>query len=174
MKWVLRTLLLGALCSLALATASDAKKPPFTRACQLATNTEVSVAMGRTVHRVTSQRTACGWRGGRHATAFLNVYAYKKLADAKDYLASTVRGYELCYLPPDHFLPGSGLGDDAWVENCGSNIAFRVGHVVGEVNTFSDDVDQGSPADTHRTAAIVRRMVAHLHRLRLCVPAFCL
>ena len=62
MKWVSRALLLGTACSLVLAAATDAKKPPLKRACQLATNAEVNAVMGRKLSRASNEPTGCGWQ----------------------------------------------------------------------------------------------------------------
>lgn len=114
MKWVSRALLLGTACSLVLAVATDAKKPPLKRACQLATNTEVNAIMGRTLQRTSNEPTGCAWQGGPKAQAALTIYGFKTVAIAKQYLAGKVKGYEFCMDAPDHFLPHSGVGDDAW------------------------------------------------------------
>jgi hypothetical protein len=100
------------------------------------------------------------------------LYGYATVAAAKEYMAGVVRGYQLCIDPPNQFLPGSGLGNEAWVDGCGSNVAFRLGRLVGEVTTYSDDVVQGSGADTRRTASIARKAVKRLRKLR-CPPSFC-
>lgn len=170
MKWLL---VLSALFSLVLANSIDAKtpKPPMKRACQLATTAQVSSIMGRTMRKAADDPTGCGWRAGPNAEAALEIYGWRKLSDAKQVLKDKVRGYELCVDPPDHFLPHSGLGDDAWVDGCASNIAFRLGHVTGEVTTFTQDVQQGSSADTRRTAKLTRKIVAHLRKLRC--ASFC-
>jgi hypothetical protein len=171
MKWVLRALLLGTACSLVLAVATDAKKPPLKRACQLATNAEVNAIMGRTLRRTSNEPTGCAWQGGPKAQAALTIYGFKTVAIAKQYLAGKVKGYEFCIDAPDHFLPHSGLGDDAWRDACGSNISFRAGRVVGEFTTFTRDVEEGSAADTRRTAGLTRKAVTHLNKLRC--TAFC-
>jgi hypothetical protein len=110
MKWVSRALLLGTACSLVLAAATDAKKPPLKRACQLATNAEVNATMGRKLNRTSNEPTGCGWQGGPKAQAGLTIYGFKTVAIAKQYLAGKVKGYEFCIDAPDHFLPHSGLG----------------------------------------------------------------
>jgi hypothetical protein len=160
--------IIGTLCSLVLCTATDASKPkpPMKRACQLATTAQVSSIMGRTMHKAADDPTGCAWRAGPNAEAALEIYGWKKLSDAKQVLKDNVRGYELCVDPPDHFLPHSGLGDDAWVDGCASNITFRLGRITAEVTTFTQDVQQGSSADTRRTAKLTRKIVAHLRKLR--------
>jgi hypothetical protein len=160
---------------LALAVAVPAQagaKPPLRRACQLINAREVSAIMGRKMVKSADDPTGCGWQSGPRAQAGLELYGFKTLKATKQYFDSKVQEYELCVDPPDHFLPGSGLGNDAWVDACTSNIAFRLGRVTGEVTAFSEDVRQGSSKDTHRTAAITRRVVKRLRRLR-CPPSFC-
>src|SRR5919201_885881 len=145
------------LLALAVATPAQAKtKPPLKRACQLITTHEVSTIMGRKMVRSANDPTGCGWQSGPKAQAGLELYGFKTVTAAKHYLDSKVQDYELCVNPPDHFLPGSGLGDDAWLDACASNIAFRLGRLTGEVTSYSADVQQGSSKDTHRTAAITR------------------
>lgn len=165
------TLVLGLTCSLALAAAVDAKKPPLKRACQLATTAQVTSAMGRTMRKTADAPTGCGWQAGPNAQAGLEIYGWKKLSDAKQYFAGKVKGYELCIDQPDHFLPHSGLGDDAWLDACGSNIAFRFGRITGEVTTYTQNVQEGTTADTHRTAGLTRKIVKHLRKLRC--ASFC-
>lgn len=165
-------LVLGLTGSLLLASATGAKKPPLKRACQLATNAEVKAAMGRPMTRTSNEPTGCGWQAGPKAQASLELYGWKKLSDAKEYFAGKVKGYEFCVDEPDHFLPHSGFGDDAWRDACGSNISFRLGHITGEVTTYTrDGVTEGSPADTRRTAKLTRKIVAHLGKLRC--ASFC-
>jgi hypothetical protein len=161
------------LLALAVATPAQAKtKPPLKRACQLITTHEVSTIMGRKMVRSANDPTGCGWQSGPKAQAGLELYGFKTVTAAKQYLDSKVQDYELCVNPPDHFLPGSGLGDDAWLDACASNIAFRLGRLTGEVTSYSADVQQGSSKDTHRTAAITRTVVRRLRKLR-CPPSFC-
>jgi hypothetical protein len=174
MSWTWRVVLLLVVGLLAFDGPADAKrKPPLKGACQLVTTSEVTSIMGRKmVKSPGSAPTGCGWRSGPKAEAALQLYGFKTLKATKQYFDGVVQGYELCIDPPDHFLPGSGLGDDAWRDACASNIVFRVGRLVGEVTTFTDNVEQGSPADTHRTAAIVRKAARRLRKLR-CPPSFC-
>jgi hypothetical protein len=174
MAWTGRAVLLVVVSLLALNGIADAKrKPPLRGACQLVTTAEVTKIMGRKmVKSPGSAPTGCGWRSGPKAEAALQLYGFKTLTATKQYFDGVVQGYELCIDPPDHFLPGSGLGDDAWRDACASNIVFRVGRLVGEVTTFTDDVVQGSSADTRRTAAIARKAVKRLRKLR-CPPSFC-
>jgi hypothetical protein len=157
---------------MALGGTAHATKPPFKRACQLASTHQVSVIMGRKMVQSANEPTGCGWQSGPKAQAGLEIYGFKTLSATKQYFEGKVQGYELCVDPPDHFLPHSGLGDDAWLDSCASNIAFRVGRFTGEVTTFSEDVQQGSSADTHRTAALTRTIVKRLRKFR-CPPSFC-
>ncbi len=53
-----------------------------------------------------------------------------------------------------------------------ANVASRAGRITGVVNTYTIDVEEGSAADTRRTAALAREVVAKLHKLR-CPPSFC-
>jgi hypothetical protein len=165
------TLVLGLTCSLAIAASADAKKPPLKRACQLVTTAQVSSVMGRGMHKTADAPTGCAWQAGPNAQASLELYGWKKLSDAKQYFAGKVKGYEFCVDQPDHFLPHSGLGDDAWLDACASNVAFRLGRITGEVTTFTQDVEQGSTGDTRRTSKLTRKIVAHLRKLRC--AAFC-
>ena len=169
-----RAALLTAVVSFVMANGAGATtKPPLKRACQLVTTAQVSAIMGITMHRSANDPNGCGWRASRTSYAGLELYGFKRLSDAKDYLASEVQDFELCgERPPDQFLPRSGLGDDAWIDACNSNVAFRVGHVTGRVTSTRDGSREGSRADAHRTAAITRKAVAKLRRLR-CPPSFC-
>jgi hypothetical protein len=49
---------------------------------------------------------------------------------------------------------------------CNSNIAFRLGQIVGEVNTYTNDVEEESRADTRRTTSLTRKAVKRLRRYR--------
>jgi hypothetical protein len=172
MAWKRRAALVVTVSLFALPVGAEGKKPPLKNACQLATTAQVNAVMGRRLRKTASAPTGCGWQGGPKAQASLEIYGFKTVAVAKQYLASKVQGYEFCVDAPDHFLPGSGLGDDAWRDACASNIAFRVGRVVGETTTYTDDVQQGSTADTRRTASLTRKAVTHLRKLS-CPPSFC-
>ena len=129
--------------------------------------------MGRTLHKAVSDPTGCGWRAGIQADVGLQIYGFKTAADAKEYLhGGPVRSYELCIDPPNQFLPGSGLGNEAWLDSCNSNVAFRLGRMTGEVTTYTADVREGSSTDSHRASAVARRAVKRLRKLR-CPPSFC-
>ncbi|HEX6458543.1 MAG TPA: hypothetical protein VF032_06470 [Thermoleophilaceae bacterium] len=158
---------------LALAGTAHAGKPPLKRACQLVTTHQVSAIMGRTMKRSANDPTGCGWRSGPIDQAGLELYGFKTVKAAKEYLqGGPVADFELCVDPPNQFLPGSGLGDEAWLDSCNSNVAFRLGRVTGEVTESTSDVKEGSHTDAHRATAIARKAVARLRKLR-CPPSFC-
>src|SRR5215471_6129267 len=165
MAWVWRLLLPATVSFIALSPAAHAKNPPLTNACQLATTAEVRAVMHARVHPPTStDPNLCAWSQGQVAGAGIEVYGYKTVRAAKEHLDADVRGFDLCGDDsPSHFLPGSRLGDDAWLDGCDSNIAFRWGRFAGMVHTYSQSVDEASPADTRRTANLTRKVVAHLH-----------
>src|SRR4051812_11591114 len=133
MAWKRRAVLVVMVSLFALPVSADGKKPPLKNACQLATTAQVNAVMGRRLRKTASAPTGCGWQGGPKAQAGLEIYGFKTVAVAKQYLASKVHGYTFCVTQPEQFLPGSGVGDEAWLDTCASNIAFRVGKVVGEV-----------------------------------------
>jgi hypothetical protein len=166
----------AALLLLVLAVVAPAQartKPPLKRACQLITTNEVSTIMGRKMLRSANDPTGCGWQSGPKAQAGLQVYGFKTVKAAKEYLQTgPVRSYELCVDPPNQFLPGSGLGDEAWLDSCNSNVAFRLGRITGEVTEYTADVEEGSHTDSRRATAIARKVVARLHHFR-CPPSFC-
>jgi len=159
---------------LAVATPAEAKtKPPLRHACQLVTPHEVSVIMGTRMTATVDEPTGCRRGGVPRPEVGLELYGFATVAAAKQYLAGVVSGYEFCVNPPDQFLPGSGLGNEAWVDGCNSNLVFRVARVVGQFTAFTPHgVTEGSSADTHRTAALARKAVRRLRKLR-CPPSFC-
>ena len=168
-------MLIAAVSLLALpGTAADAKKKPLYRtACQLVTTPEVSSIMGRKMNRLVSDPGGCGWRGGPQDQAGIEVNGFKTSAAAKEYLhGGPVSSYELCIDPPNRYLPGSRLGNEAWLDSCNSNVALRLGRIVIEVVTSTEDVREGSNADARRTAAIARKAVKRMSKLR-CPPSFC-
>jgi hypothetical protein len=153
--------------------AQAAKKPPYKDACRLVTGAEINSIMGRKLKRDVKGPEGCRWASGVQAEVGLQITGFKKLSDAKEYLNDgPVRSYELCIDPPNKFLPHSGLGNEAWLDSCNANVAFRVGHIVGEVTAFSADVTEGSHTDAHRATAIARKAVRRLQKLR-CPPSFC-
>lgn len=166
----------GVLLVLALALATSAQagaKPPLRHACQLVTPREVSAIMGSKMTATVDTPTGCRWGGVPRPEAGLELEGFGTKTAAKQYLASVVSDYELCINPPDQFLPGSGLGNEAWVDGCNSNVVFRVARVVGQFTAFTPNgVKEGSSADTHRTAALARKAVRRLRKLR-CPPSFC-
>jgi hypothetical protein len=159
---------------LAMATPAGAKsKPPLKRACQLLSTAQVSAVMGRTMVRNANDPTGCGWRGGAQAEAGLQLYGFKTVKAADEYLqGGPVADFELCEQPPNQFLPGSGLGNEAWLDSCNSNLAFRLGRVDGELTAYSADVQEGSHKDSARVTAMARKAVKRLRKLR-CPPSFC-
>ena len=175
MPWIWRAALIVAVSVLALSdTAADAKKKPLYKSgCQLVTTPEVSAIMGRRMHRLVSDPGGCGWRGGPQVQAGIEVNGFKTAAAAKEYLhGGPVRSYELCIDPPNQYLPGSGLGNEAWLDSCNANVALRLGRITIEVVTSTEDVKEGSRADSRRTAAIARKAVKRMRKLR-CPPSFC-
>jgi hypothetical protein len=173
---LIRRAVLIAVASLVVLTGAvaDAKrKPPYRTGCQLVTTPEVSSIMGRRMNRVSNDPGGCGWRGGPKDQAGYSVTGFKTVAAAKEYLqGGPVSSYELCIDPPDKYLPGSGLGNEAWLDSCNANVALRLRTVVIEVVTTTEDVKEGSPADGRRTAAIARKAVKRMRKLR-CPPSFC-
>jgi hypothetical protein len=160
---------------LAAATPAGAKtKPPLKRACQLITTNEVSTIMGRKMVRSANDPTGCGWQSGPKAQAGLELYGFKTVKAAEEYLlGGPVADFELCEQPPNQFLPGSGLGNEAWLDSCNSNLAFRLGRVDGELTAYSADVQEGSHKDSARVTAMAHKAVKRLRKLR-CPPSFCL
>jgi hypothetical protein len=171
-----RTVLLTAMCLLvATGTAQARSRPPLRNACQLATTRQVVAIMAQSVHAEPSgDKYFCGWVRRKSqrlqaANAGYRLTGYKRVADAKAYFK--FKEGDLCEQEPEPFLPGSRLGNEATLV-CGNNVIFRLGHVVGEVSTSSDDVEETSNQDVRRTAKLARRVVARLRRFS-CPRSFC-
>jgi hypothetical protein len=170
---VKRTALLLLVLAAVTPAAQARTKPPLKRACQLLSTAQVSAVMGRKMARSANDPTGCGWRSGTQAEVGLQLYGFKTVKAAEEYLqGGPVADFELCQQPPNQFLPGSGLGDEAWLDSCNSNLAFRLGRVTGEVTAYSADVTEGSRKDSARVTALSRKAVKRLRKLR-CPPAFC-
>ena len=173
MAWRATLIVAVSLLVLAVTGADAKKKPTYRSGCQLVTTPEVSTIMGRRMHRVSDDPGGCGWRGSPQDQAGVEVTGFKTVSAAKEYLqGGPVSSYELCIDPPNKYLPGSGLGNEAWLDSCNSNVALRLGRIVVEVVTSTEDVKEGSTADSRRTAAIARKAVKRMRKLR-CPPSFC-
>jgi hypothetical protein len=172
------------LATLANAAPATAAKPALKNACKLVTNDEIKELMGRKpVSKSGATAAGCVWTTrrmvpgdfpvGRNAEAAgVTLSGYKRLADAKTNVEAFARAGGCG--EPDKFLPSRNrdLGDEAYLVGCNSNITFRVGHIVGEVNTYTNDVKEESSADTRRTAALTRIFVKRLRRYRC--GSFCI
>jgi hypothetical protein len=179
MAW--RSLVVAAVSLASLANVADATaaKPVLKNGCKLVKEREIKELMGR---RPVSKRggtaEGCVWTtrrmipgdNGRPAEeAGVTLSGFKRLADAKYFVDGVARPGGCG--EPDPFLPTRNheLGDEAYLVGCNSNIAFRLGHIVGEVNTFTNDVKEQSRADTRRTVSLTKIVVKRLRRYR-CGP----
>jgi hypothetical protein len=176
MAW--RSLVVAAvsLASLANTAEATAAKPVLKNACKLATDREIKKLMGRRpIEKSGKTAEGCGWTtrrmipgdNGRNAEAAgVTLTGFKKLADAKYFVDAAARPGGCG--EPDPFLPTRNheLGDEAFLVGCNSNIAFRLGHIVGDVISYTNDVKEESRADTRRTTSLTRILVKRLRRYR--------
>lgn len=176
MAWRALVAVLISLAVLASAASATPAKPVLKNACKLVRNDEIKKLMGRQpVSKRGGTAEGCVWTtrrmvpgdNGRTAEeAGVSLTGYKRLADAKDSVDFVARPGGCG--EPDPFLPARNrdLGDEAFLVGCNSNIAFRLGHVVGEVVTHTNDVKEESSADTRRTTALTRIFVKRLRHYR--------
>lgn len=174
--------LVGAVCGAAAAGFSPAAsaRPPLKDACKLVTGSEIKTLMGRRPVERRGGPEGCVWTtrpatykgdAGRRAEDIgLELLGYQNLRQAKEYVDLRTRPVGCDW---DRLLPGRGRpGDDAWLQDCNAGVLFRLGRIVGEVTTFTNDVREGSRADVSRTVSLTRKAVAGLRRYR-CDPPLC-
>jgi hypothetical protein len=179
MAWRVLMVAAVSLATLANAAPATARKPVLKNACKLVTDAEIKELMGRRpIAKQGGTAEGCVWQTRRMVpgdngrpgeAAGLTLSGFKKLSDAKYFVDGVARPGGCG--EPDPFLPtrNRDLGDEAYLVGCNSNIAFRLGHIVGEVNTYTNDVKEESRADTRRTTALTRKAVKRLRRYR-CGP----
>jgi hypothetical protein len=182
MRWKRRALLVGAVYVVAAfgnATTPAAALPPLKNACKLATGAEIRDLMGRRpVKRRGESSNGCVWttrraifrgdRGRAAEEAGISLSGYKNAAEAKEVFRFSTRPAGGCQ--GDRFLRSRRLGDRAYLR-C-SIVTFRLGRIVGEVVTFTNDVREGSRSDVRRTVSLARKAIARLRRYR-CGPPLC-
>jgi hypothetical protein len=161
------------------APAADARKPLLRNVCKLVTDAEIKELMGhRPISRrkalgacvwTTRARTGSGESGTPAEEASITLLGWKNAREAEKYVSLRAES-GVCEW--DKLLPQRRLGDEAYVETCASNVLFRLGRIVGDVTTFTNNVEQGSSADTRRTAGFVKRAVPRMRRHR-CGPPLC-
>lgn len=178
MMWTWRALLVGAVYAVVFANAPTASAlPPLKNACKLATGAEIRDLMGRRSVALRGESSSgCVWttrravfRGdkGRAAEeASVSLSGYKNTADAKEVFRFSARPGGGCQ--GDRFLRTRGLGDGAYLR-C-TVVNFRLGRIVGEVVTFTNEVREGSRADLRRTVSLARKAIARLRGYRCGTP----
>jgi hypothetical protein len=169
----------GLLVAFSAAPTAAARKPVLRNACKLVTNAEIERLMG---HRPIARRgypEGCVWitkrptgdtetgEAGEEASVALTGFA--SVREAKQYVDLSTESVGCEW---DPLLPDPKLGDDAWLEDCGANVLFRVRRIVGKVSTFTNDAREGSRADVRRSTGLVRKAVPRLRRYR-CGPPLC-
>ena len=177
-KLVLAAAALLALLALAASPAA-ARKPLLKNACKLVRNAEIERLMGHAPVRRRGYPQGCVWTtrippGTRDDSegpeeASISLTGFASVRQAKEYVRlMTDRDY--CEFDP--LLPDRRLGDEAYLDSCGSNVMFRLGRVVGDVATFTNGVVEGTRADTRRTVGLTRKAAPRLRRYR-CGPPLC-
>jgi hypothetical protein len=182
---VSRTLLVVAvsLAVLVQAAPASAARPVLKNACKLVTNAEIKDLMGRKPVSKAGRTAGCVWTTrrmvfgedtGRNAEAAnVELTGFKKLSDVREFYDGLTKPNGANCGEADPLLPTRRrvFGDHAHLTGC-SHIVFRLGHFVGDVHTFTNNVKEASRADTRRTADLTKIFVKRLRRYRcgsLCI-----
>lgn len=183
MAWRALLVVAISLALLADAAPAGAAKPVLKNGCKLVTNDEIKNLMGRKPVQKSGGPEGCMWRtrrpvfngdNGRNAEdANVELNAFKKLSDVKEFYDGLTKPNGANCGSADPLLPTRRhvFGDQAHLTGC-SHVIFRLGHFVGDVHTFTNDVKEDSNADTRRTTSLTKIFVKRLRRYRC--GSFCL
>jgi hypothetical protein len=157
-----------------VAPPASARLPPLKNACKLVNDTEIKQLMDRrpiakrggpegcvwTTRRMIPGDVEQGGRSAEHAAVITTNYGnVREARQLFDFLANPDAPCR-----PELDLPGAVIGDESAIV-C-SNIAFRLGTWVVEVSSFTNDIEESSPADYRRTRKLARKAAKRVRRYR--------